>query len=586
MGIEVEKYFGNPQDIEFAFDDKGDIYIVQSRDITTLFPIDALVQDDKLRPYLGAGTVMLGMKEPFTPLGGFDIMSHMFPTIINVMTARKKKLLTNNFVKHAGYRMYVDMSYLMASKFVAKQFANAFSGNDLPLKGVMYNVIDTYGKRFRRQGIRFRMPLGFFKYGIRMAGKVGKINKIPVEGRYEAMRNVGDELFDLQKKGYENLSTDEDRIAFAGDVLVEAFKLSQTQSMYCLELNNLPKIEKALKKYFGETYRPEVLIQSLDGCVTQSMMLDLNNYAKYLDENNLEVDPKDEAFSKILRTYGHRGSTELDMGTNRWNEDPSYLLGLATSYRIDKMYNRNLQDHEEKRVEAEAMIEEVYDELKAIKGEKTAKKLKKLMVNYRHSAAMREYPKSDIVRFMELGRKALKQVATRLVDEGKLEEVDDIFFLYKSEILSEGDLKALVSSHKEFYQKEMTRTSIPRMILNNGATYYSSTAIDKNSKTLQGLPLSPGSYEGVIRVVFNPNDTELQEGEIMVTESTNPAWTPLFATAGALIMEYGGPMSHGGIVAREYGIPAVVGIPSATDVLRDGQRVRIDGESGVIELID
>lgn len=208
------------------------------------------------------------------------------------------------------------------------------------------------------------------------------------------------------------------------------------------------------------------------------------------------------------------------------------------------------------------------------------------MVNYRHSAAMREYPKSDIVRFMELGRKALKQVATRLVDEGKLEEVDDIFFLYKSEILSEGDLKALVSSHKEFYQKEMTRTSIPRMILNNGATYYSSTAIDKNSKTLQGLPLSPGSYEGVIRVVFNPNDTELQEGEIMVTESTNPAWTPLFATAGALIMEYGGPMSHGGIVAREYGIPAVVGIPSATDVLRDGQRVRIDGESGVIELID
>ncbi len=124
---QVESYFGQPQDIEFAFDARGELFILQSRDITTLFPIDQLEQDGKLRAYMSAGTVLLGMKEPFTNLG-FDLMSQMFPTIINVMTNRKKKPLTNNFVRYAGNRIFVDMSYLLASKFVSNQFAKGFSG--------------------------------------------------------------------------------------------------------------------------------------------------------------------------------------------------------------------------------------------------------------------------------------------------------------------------------------------------------------------------------------------------------------------------------------------------------------------------
>ena len=132
----------------------------------------------------------------------------------------------------------------------------------------------------------------------------------------------------------------------------------------------------------------------------------------------------------------------------------------------------------------------------------------------------------------------------------------------------------------------MARTSIPRIVLNTGETYYSAQKIDPNSKVLEGMPLSPGTYEGKIRVVFEPHNSNLQEGEILVTESTNPAWTPLFIAARGLIMEYGGPVSHGGIVAREYGIPAVVGISSATQVLKDGQRVRVNGEAGTVEVLD
>ncbi len=580
----VEQYFGLPQDMEFAFDAKGVLYIVQSRDITTLYPIDALNQDDKLRPYMSACTVLLGIREPFTPLG-FDLMSMMFPTIINVMTARKKKLLTNSFVAYAGNRIFIDMSYLLSNGLVAKQFAGAFAGNDLPLKDVMLQMLEDYGKRFRRQGIRFRLPLGFVKYGITMSKDIMKINKIPNAQRYDALIEEGDRWYNEIYKDYESADTTLERLDFVTKALVEAFKLSQKQASYCLDVNNYIKIEKVLKKHFANTYKVETLVQSLDGCVTQTMTMDLNKYAKYCVEQKIEPTYDHGKFIEIVEKYGHRANVELDFGTMRWREDPTYLMNLVKNYMTDDMYVRNLQDHENKRQQALDMIEEVTAKLVDIIGKKKALKFKTYMINYRYGVAMREYPKWDIVRFLELSRKSVQVIGDRLKAEGKLEDRNDIFFLRREEIIEGNNLKSLVDKAKESYDKEMKRKSIPRMLLNNGRTYYSASKLTPGAKTLQGAPLSAGTYEGNIKIVYDPMNHTLQEGEIMVTESTNPAWTPLFATAGALIMEYGGPMSHGGIVAREYGIPAVVGISSATDALKDGQRVRINGETGIIELL-
>jgi pyruvate,water dikinase len=590
LAEKVEDFFSKPQDIEFACDEKGKIYLLQSRDITTLFPIDELEFDGKLRGYLSASTVLLGMKEPFTPLG-FDIMSHMFPTIINIMTSRKNPL-DNRFVKYAGHRMYIDMTYLMASGFASKQFANIFSGNDLPLKGVMYKVIKDYGNTFRKQGIHFRLPLGLVKYGFKIGLKTMKILKIPNDKRYDAIIAIGDDLYSEIMKTFKSLKTPEEKLDFSTYSLVEAFKLSQSQAMYCLDANNIGKIEKTLKKHFNDKYVPELLVQSLPRCFTQTMTVKLNNYAKYLDEYGLEPSVNHPIFKEIIKTYGHRGNTELDIGTKRWKEDPSYLIGLVKTYMEDKMYVRNLEDHEAKRQQALRMIDNIYEDMKNIRGEKKAEKFKKSLINYRIGAGMREYPKSDIVRFMELGRKALMELGLELCDKGWIEDQNDIFFLHKKDIYTalssnnKNNIKKQISLNKSSYEKEMTRNRIPRMILNNGATYYSSTTVAKDSNSLKGMPLSPGVHTGRIRIVTDPTDTDLVEGEVMVTESTNPAWTPLFATAGALIMEYGGPISHGGIVAREYGIPAVVGISADTSQLKDGQLVKVDGEVGTVEIIE
>jgi pyruvate,water dikinase len=186
---------------------------------------------------------------------------------------------------------------------------------------------------------------------------------------------------------------------------------------------------------------------------------------------------------------------------------------------------------------------------------------------------------------MSIARKVMLDVAQAFVEEGKLNQREDIFFLFKRDILNEQDLLSKVKVNKANYDKEMKRRRIPRIVLNTGETYYSSRKIDIEGNIIQGMPLSPGVYEGTIRVVIDPLQSSLEEGDIMVTESTNPAWTPLFAIAKGLIMEYGGPVSHGGIVAREYGIPAVVGISDASRLLKDGQKVRINGETGTIEIL-
>ncbi len=584
-GRMAEQEFGSPQDMEFAFTQSGELKILQTRDITTLFPIEELIQDSKLRAYLCSSTILLGMKEPFTPLG-FDILSNLYPITVNIMTARKKKPLTNSFVKHAGSRIYMDITYLMASKMISKQFANVFSNNDLPMKGVMYKVIDEYGRTFRHQGIHFRFPFGIVKYSLSLAGKSRSINKIPYDKRYDALRQLSDTAYEKQISMYYSLQSDEERLAFAVTVLENAFILTQEQAMYPLAVNNRQKIEKALKKYFADTYDAEILVHSLEDCVTQSLMLRLNEYAEHLDILGKQPDIHDPEFRKILEDFGHRGNIELDIGTPRWREDPSYLLELTKSFVNGKMYQRNLNDHADKREKAETLIEDVYMHLREKKGERAAARLKNLMVNYRFALAMREYPKSCVVKFMFLARKALLVIGERLEKEGRLQQRDDIFFLYMKDILTDQDLKSLVIRNRQQYEKEMKRTAIPRIVLNNGAAYYNSTVIDPDADHVQGMPLSPGSYEGVIKIVFDPKSAQLKKGEIMVTESTNPAWTPLFAIAGALIMEYGGPVSHGGIVAREYGIPAVVGIPSATSILKDGQRARVDGETGLVEVLN
>ena len=210
----------------------------------------------------------------------------------------------------------------------------------------------------------------------------------------------------------------------------------------------------------------------------------------------------------------------------------------------------------------------------------------------RQLSGLRESPKFYSVRLFGIVREALLRCGDSLVSEHRLDRREDVAWLTLHEIRTRPDgrldFRALVAARKSQYEAEMLRTRVPRVVTSTGETFYEPPAETVSSKyaTLSGVPASSGTYEGTARVLHNPHDSELLPGEILVAPGTDPAWTPLFLTAGAVVTETGGSMSHGAIVAREHGLPAVVGVQHATRLIRTGARLRVDGLHGTLALLD
>jgi pyruvate,water dikinase len=184
----------------------------------------------------------------------------------------------------------------------------------------------------------------------------------------------------------------------------------------------------------------------------------------------------------------------------------------------------------------------------------------------------------------------LNAISSELVRSGAIAAAGDVYFLEFDEVrvgLRGADLRGIVAGRRRLYDVELRRRRIPRLLLSDGTDVEAAVmAKSPASGALAGTPASAGTATGTVRVILDPVGAHLEPGEILVAPSTDPGWTPLFMTAGALVMEMGGVISHGAVVAREYGIPAVVGVPDATTRLRTGQRVTVDGSAGTVRQVD
>jgi pyruvate,water dikinase len=301
-----------------------------------------------------------------------------------------------------------------------------------------------------------------------------------------------------------------------------------------------------------------------------------------------------QAVDTFLAKYGGRGLGEIDLGRTRWAEDPTHVFEMLSSFL---QIEEDAQAPDVVFARGAASAHEAVDQLagtvrKTRHGWMKARLVRFFASRARQLMGARESPKFFAVRLFWLIRRELLKTGREFVQARELDAPDDLFYLSLVELKAfaarqERDWRGLITSRRASYRRELLRKQIPRLLLSDGRAFYEGMSASGTAENvLNGSPVSPGSAQGRVRVVLDPREARLQPGEILVCPGTDPSWTPLFLTAGGLVMETGGMMTHGAVVAREYGIPAIVGVDRATQRLHTGELIRIDGSSGEIMVLD
>jgi rifampicin phosphotransferase len=612
LGARVEAHYGFPQDTEWAIDASSHIWLMQARPITTLFPLPATApaSDDVLRVYFSVN-VLQGVYRPFTPIA--LSASHLFASAAATVFGMPPRdpLSGPGVLVEAGSRLFIDVTTPLRRSFGRKfligaaRLGEALSAEPFeqlttdPRLSLVptrrWRVVRAFGSftAFTRAPLyllqalfwpaaaaarveRMRARLQGFNAAVEKAGAAGSIERLAaleqglldwmprILGRVAPAFGCGLMAYGLAGRLMDGLATPDELQS-----VLRGLPHNPTTEMDLdlWELARRVQADPAAARYIRET-PPE---QQGQDYRAGSLPLLLQ-----------------QELSEFLRAYGHRGVAEIDLGLPRWSEDPTHILGVLANYlqlqdptmAPDVQFRRGAQ-------EAEAMVADLTRRA-ARKGRLRGLLVGFLLKRARALAGMRETPKFCIVFLLARIREQLWSVGKELQCAGRLEATEDIFYITfpeAHEALAGKDMRPTVRERRADYEHELHRRHVPRVLLSDGTELGSaSQPLALQPGTLQGTPASPGRVTAPARVILDPTGARLEPGEILVAPSTDPGWTPLFLTAAGLVMEMGGMISHGAVVAREYGIPAVVGVAGATERITTGQHITIDGSAGTITL--
>ena len=613
LGQRVAAHFGSPQDIEWAVAG-GSTYLVQSRPITSLYPIPELFNDDRpLNVLFSFGSVQ-GMLDPITPLGQdvFRFLAAGFGRIygMNLTPYSQAGLLS------AGERLWINITNLLRYKLGRNIVRYVFTVIDPVFHEAAMRIMDDprlppmagpVKLRTRMYIARLILRAGSFMLG-------GLITPARMRSRQE--RRI-DAFVEEARQDAQTAPSLGERVARFEKLLVETplrMLVSLVPTVAVGQAVFQPLVRLSAKLPDGHNTALE-LTRGLPHNVTTEMDLALWDVSRaiHADPASLAafhgVEPTQlaaqwlsgtlppaaqSAVTSFIERYGMRGLAEIDLGRGRWKEDPTPLMQALQSYVDIPEEASPRAVFERGAVQAAAARERLVEMIRQTR----MGWLKARLVNFaagrvRELSGLRETPKFAMIRMFGPWRDALLTDGVALVERGILDRPDDLFFLRMEELklLAAGDTRgwqALVSERRQVYEREKRRKQVPRMLLSDGTAIYESAAskAEAGGSVLTGSPVSPGVIEGTVRVVLDPHGAQLEHGEILVCPGTDPSWTPLFLAAGGLVMEVGGMMTHGAVVAREYGIPAVVSVTQATTRLKTGQRVRVDGSRGAVTIIE
>lgn len=590
LGRRIEVHFGCPQDIEWCLMDDV-FYFVQSRPITTLYPIPE-AKDSENHVYLSVGHNQM-MTDAMKPLGlSFFLLAAAGPMF------------------KAGGRLFVDVTPMLASSESRKMLLNMFGQGDPLTNDALLTLINRDFVKLLPEDDKEHYPNKKNK-GLPNWGAPVQIESDPTivanliqkcEASIEILKqNIqtksGSDLFDFILEDIKEL------IAIRSD--------AQGAAVYMAAINASTWINENLNKWLGEKNAADILSQSVPNNITSEMglaLLDVSDVIRpypeviaYLqhtkDDNFLEKlvqleggQKAKDAISSYLDKYGMRCVGEIDITKTRWSEKPATLIPLILSNiktfepkASKRKFEQGLQEALKKEKDILRRLKQLPD------GEENAKETKRMIDIVRTFIGYREYPKYGMINRYFVYKKALLKEAEKLVLAGLLHEKVDIYYLTFEEFHEVVQTKELnykvIDTRKEEYQ-HFEKLTPPRVMTSDGEIItgeYKRENVPVDA--MIGLPVSAGIVEGRARVILKLEEAELVEGDILVTSFTDPSWTPLFVSIKGLVTEVGGLMTHGAVIAREYGLPAVVGVENATKRIKDGQRIRVNGTDGYIEIL-
>ncbi|MCP3799297.1 PEP-utilizing enzyme [Allokutzneria sp. A3M-2-11 16] len=569
LGKRAQDHYGAPQDTEWALDSEGELWLTQSRPITTLYPIPESTRDG-LRAYFSAN-VAQGVFGPFTPAGlaGMRLVAGAGAKRFGVPI--EDPLDGPPVFTQSGGRIYIDITTPLRNP-VGRAFIPRLFGMMESRSAEIFQQLTEDPRFALTTGKRGPTLRKLIKGVVRIGAPPRALHALlrPDAVRANAFRYA--EEIDKLTRTLPGL-TAEQRLDFITQIFTD-ITIPRVVRVMPVVLGTFALIS-AMPKLIGDPDCVDdvrVVLKGMPHNVTTEMDLELWRIAKHGSDGDLD---------RFLAKYGHRAVAEIDLGVPRWSEDPAHVRGVIANYRrvddpewaADKQFEKGV-------AEAEAMVEEL-----AGRAGWRGRLVRAALRRVRALAGVRELPKFCIVLAFSRAREQLKLVGAELAASGVIERADDVFFLdfhEAREALRGKDFTELVAARRADYDRERRRRHVPRMLLSDGTEPEAiGVAVDG---ALRGTGASPGTVTGVARVVLDPVGAELHPGEILVAPSTDPGWTPLFLTAGGLVMEMGGPNSHGAVVAREYGIPAVVGVARATQEIVTGQTITVHGSSGSVEV--
>jgi len=604
LGTQVEAHYGEPQDIEWAIDPAGSLWLTQARPVTTLFPLPAAGLDDSdLRVYF-CFSLAQGLHRPLTPMG-LSAIRVIGASVVRLYGVRSIDAVAGPpAIRDAAGRVFLDITPIMRSAVGRALFPRILDVMEARSAAVLRSLFDDarlsvmhrswwpFVGRIGRLGLRYGIPLlvgqalarppaarrRLERINMQLERRMTPPDSAPAEQRLDfAVRILGDTTAPLVPRVLPAAAAGFAMLGLAGRLL-DAGPGELATVLRGLPHNVTTEMDLAL-------WRLATRIRAdPDAAKVIRRIPPAELAGRYRTQTLPPVVQR--GLEEFLDRYGHRAVAEIDLGLPRWAEDPTHIIGVLANYlRLedpsrapDVLFARGA-------AQAEAMVTTLTARARR-RGRVRGRVVGFALNRARQLAGVRELPKYYIVLVLAQARQQLAAVGAQLAARGSLAAAEDVFFLNLGEAaagLHGQDLRAVVTHRRQTYQRELRRGHIPRVLLSDGTEPEAATPpMTFTDGGLVGTAASAGTVTGQARVVLDPTGAHLQPGEILVAPSTDPGWTPLFLTAGGLVMEMGGANSHGAVVAREYGIPAVVGVADATSLITTGQQLTVDGSRGLI----